>query len=110
MEIMNTYGGISDASMTANQWYTVESGFIRNWTPRPLLAPILHVRASQAMQGMEGTASEDEAWRSNWQVPHAVANVPGDHYTTIELATTARTVDSWISSLIPTPVDYLLAR
>lgn len=91
------YGGASDAGTTAMCWY---NGLTAAWKPRPLSASTLHVRAREALKGR----SADEEWRATWELPHAAADVPGNHFTMIEQAETAELVESWLSSrTIPSP-------
>jgi acyl carrier protein len=98
-EMIEKYGGASDASLTAQQWYMDESGLLQNWRPAPLSTQTLHVSASEAFEGMERSPSDDEDWRASWPLPHIAANAPGDHFSMIDSAVTASIVDSWLLSL-----------
>jgi len=42
--------------------------------------------------------SRDGDWRSYWDLPHSVLDVPGNHFTMMEdqAAGTARAVDEWL--------------
>jgi surfactin synthase thioesterase subunit len=60
---------------------------------RPVLAPTLLLRARQPMTAVDG-----DDWRASWPFPHETSDVPGDHYSMIELhaRTAAQTVESWL--------------
>jgi thioesterase domain-containing protein len=56
------------------------------------------VRASEPVPGLPA----DRAWGSSWDSPHDSADVPGDHVSMMgeHAGTTARAVESWLSTSI----------
>ncbi|GAA1368708.1 beta-ketoacyl synthase N-terminal-like domain-containing protein [Streptomyces beijiangensis] len=68
---------LDDARLTAMGAYL---RLVDEWKPAALTAPTLLVRAARPAPGWGG----DEAWAAAWSGPHAVAEVPGDHFTVIE--------------------------
>ncbi|KUL39324.1 hypothetical protein ADL15_09920 [Actinoplanes awajinensis subsp. mycoplanecinus] len=85
---------------------TAMGGYVRlfhGWQPGPIAAPTLLVRAGEPMFGW----SRDGDWRSSWPLPHRTLDTPGNHFSVMEehATTTARTVDTWLSELLPTDLD-----
>ncbi|MFD7507521.1 SDR family NAD(P)-dependent oxidoreductase, partial [Streptomyces sp. NPDC059850] len=65
------------------------------WQPREVKTPTLLVRAEEQFFDW----SRDGDWRSYWELPHSVRDVPGHHFTMMEdhAGTTARAVEDWLS-------------
>ncbi|MFI0817947.1 SDR family NAD(P)-dependent oxidoreductase [Streptomyces sp. NPDC021115] len=65
------------------------------WEPREVKTPTLLVRAEEQFFDW----SRDGDWRSYWELPHTVRDVPGHHFTMMEdhAGTTARVVEDWLS-------------
>ncbi|GAA1135219.1 hypothetical protein GCM10009577_69040 [Streptomyces javensis] len=65
------------------------------WRPKEVKTPTLLVRAGDRLFDW----SRDGDWRSYWQLPHTVLDVPGNHFTMMEehAGTTARAVEDWLS-------------
>ncbi|AUX44989.1 hypothetical protein SOCE26_064650 [Sorangium cellulosum] len=101
MADMQMIGRISDAAMTAANWYVSESQFFVGWRPAPLAAPCLHVRAAERMPTLDDAVTE-EVWRARWPEAHTAVDVPGNHLTALHLPSTALAVEAWLTSLVPT--------
>ncbi|ATW51135.1 hypothetical protein CGZ69_28100 [Streptomyces peucetius subsp. caesius ATCC 27952] len=82
---------IDDHRLTAMAAY---ARLFREWTPEPISAPTLLVRAAAP----HGPGEEPIA---SWRLPHETVEVPGDHFTMLEehASTTARTVGRWARGL-----------
>ncbi|MEU0839173.1 SDR family NAD(P)-dependent oxidoreductase [Streptomyces sp. NPDC005962] len=65
------------------------------WEPREVKTPTLLVRAEEQFFDW----SRDGDWRSYWELPHTVRDVPGHHFTMMEdhAGTTARVVEDWLT-------------
>jgi len=72
-----------------------------DWVPPAVAAPVLLVRASSPLGTPSAGAGE---WRSTWAGPHAVTDVPGDHFSIMEqhVGTTGRAVADWLETVLPT--------
>ncbi|XXY19154.1 type I polyketide synthase [Sorangium sp. So ce216] len=101
MADMQMIGRISDAAMTAANWYVSESQFFVGWRPAPLAMPCLHVRATERMPTLDDAVTE-EVWRATWPEAHTAVAVPGNHLTALHLPSTALAVEAWLTSLVPT--------
>jgi hypothetical protein len=93
-----------DNELTAMSSYL---GLFESWTPETIAAPILFVRATEAVTAgntddMPDPLSDGD-WRSHWEPPHAIAKVPGNHFTMMEkhADTTAQIVHEWLTALPP---------
>ncbi|MEW9532106.1 SDR family NAD(P)-dependent oxidoreductase [Microbispora sp. NPDC049125] len=62
-----------------------------DWTPEPISAPTLLVGAAEPMEGR----------KAGWRMPHAGAEVPGNHFTLMEdnAEKTAAAVEEWLSGI-----------
>ena len=67
---------------------------------RPIEAPTLLLRAEQPMAAVDG-----DDWRAWWPFPHDTRDVPGDHYSMMQLhaRTAAETVESWLRLTLGEP-------
>jgi pimeloyl-ACP methyl ester carboxylesterase len=81
---------LSETRLTAMGWYM---GVVAALELRPVMAPTLLVRARQPMAGLGG-----EDWRAGWPFPHETSDVPGDHYSILEVhgRSAAHAVESWL--------------
>ncbi|BBC30131.1 Polyketide synthase [Streptomyces graminofaciens] len=72
-----------------------------DWTPPPVKAPVLLVRASQPLAEPAPDSGID--WRASWQSAHSVLDVPGNHWSMMEqhLKTTVQAVTGWLDSAVP---------
>ncbi|MFE6871513.1 type I polyketide synthase, partial [Kitasatospora sp. NPDC057692] len=91
-----TFVAMDDDRLTAMGWYL---DICKEWEPRPVGAPTLLVRAEQPLGG--GAAASPEGWRSFWDLPHDVVDVPGNHFSVMEdnVASTAAAIETWIAAL-----------
>ncbi|MCA2219057.1 KR domain-containing protein [Wangella sp. NEAU-J3] len=89
------YNYLDGRGLTATGWYMRLFG--SSWTPSPIQAPTLLVRATQLV-GADTTGDEGDDWQSTWEFPHSCIDVPGDHFTMMDahVSTTADAVDTWI--------------
>ena len=80
---------LSEAAVTASGHYLA---LVQDWHPAPLTTPTLMVRPADGL---------DEAWRTEWPLPHTVTEVPGDHFAmNVEHAPeTAGAVRRWLARL-----------
>ncbi|WHT21629.1 beta-ketoacyl synthase N-terminal-like domain-containing protein [Crossiella sp. CA-258035] len=71
---------------------------LAGWQPSALPVPTLLVRASEPMGEWTGEAD----WRSHWPFPHAVADVPGNHFTMTQqhAGATAQSIVDWVASSV----------
>ncbi|MCO1574795.1 acyltransferase domain-containing protein [Crossiella sp. SN42] len=71
---------------------------LAGWQPSALPVPTLLVRASEPMGEWTGEAD----WRSHWPFPHAVADVPGNHFTMTQqhAGATAQSIVDWLASSV----------
>ncbi|WP_203819219.1 type I polyketide synthase, partial [Paractinoplanes ferrugineus] len=76
-------------------------GMFRGWRPDPIDRPTLFVRPDECIPGAPEEPMTGDDWRAVWPLPHAEANVPGDHCTMIgEYAeATGEAVEKWLSGL-----------
>ncbi|WP_345607911.1 SDR family NAD(P)-dependent oxidoreductase, partial [Streptomonospora salina] len=67
------------------------------WSPLKTRVPTLLVRPADPVAG---GAFGERSWSVDWPVPHATAEVPGDHLTMMEAsaAPTAAAVEEWVRS------------
>jgi pimeloyl-ACP methyl ester carboxylesterase len=81
---------LNETRLTAMGWYL---RIVAELDLRPVVAPTLLLRARQPMATVDG-----DDWRASWPFPHEISDVPGDHYSMIELhaRTAAQTVESWL--------------
>ena len=88
----------SDASLTTMGGY---GRVLAEWDPAPLTAPTLLIRASEPLRHTVVDPTGEQDWRAYWPVPHAVADVPGDHFTVLEEHTesTVAVIDAWLDAL-----------
>ncbi|WP_446697329.1 SDR family NAD(P)-dependent oxidoreductase [Thermocatellispora tengchongensis] len=70
---------LHDARLTTMGAY---NRLFAQWRPGPVRAPILLLRALEPLPGTAVDGPRD--WRAYWPVPHEVADIPGDHFTTLE--------------------------
>jgi surfactin synthase thioesterase subunit len=81
---------LNETRLTAMGWYT---RVVAALELRPVMAPTLLLRARQPMATVDG-----DDWRAWWPFQHATSDVPGDHYSMMQLhaRTAAQTVESWL--------------
>jgi hypothetical protein len=68
-----------------------------DFAPPFVMAPTLLVRAAEPL----GPAGGEADRRAHWHLPHAVVEVPGNHFTMMEagcVVATARAVEEWLTS------------
>jgi hypothetical protein len=93
-----------DDELTAMAWYLESS---KQFTTTTIESPTLHIRVAEALTESDGDASQDWSndsdWRAHWHLPHAVMEVPGNHFTMMgECADfTARAIHSWLATTLP---------
>jgi acyl transferase domain-containing protein len=85
---------LSETRLTAMGAYLSVFG---PWQPTPISTRTLLLRADEPLPGMPG----DQDWRAFWQLPHEVADIPGNHFSVLEdrSDTTAAAVGKWLRSL-----------
>uniref|UniRef100_UPI001602049A alpha/beta fold hydrolase n=1 Tax=Microbispora sp. H10949 TaxID=2729111 RepID=UPI001602049A len=71
------------------------------WQPKPLDTPILLLRAVEPLRGTTVDPAAPARWQAYWPVSHETADIPGDHFTTLEehAGTTAEAIRTWIGTL-----------
>ncbi|GAA2697881.1 type I polyketide synthase [Actinoplanes palleronii] len=86
-------GVFSDAMMIAGGAYV---RIFDGWRPEPAGLPTLLLRAAPTREMIDADPGRD--WRPRWPVPHDVADVPGDHYTTLntDAGATADAIRFWL--------------
>ncbi|WP_327045952.1 type I polyketide synthase [Microbispora sp. NBC_01189] len=72
-----------------------------DWGPKPLETPILLLRAVEPLRGTTVDPADPTRWQAYWPVSHETADIPGDHFTTLEehAGTTAEAIRTWIGTL-----------
>ena len=95
---LGEFAPLDDTRLTAMAGYL---GLLDGWEPAPVKAPVLLVRPADPVPGVPEDAAE--TWRSSWPQPHAVVEVPGDHFSMIEehAAHTANRVQDWLDTNLP---------
>ena len=95
IELARELDVLKASRLMATAWYFY---LFSEWTPPPLRAPTLLVRASEPTGPTDAPPQE---WQVHWGLPHTAVDVPGDHFTmSIEHAeTTVRAVESWLTDL-----------
>ncbi|MFI5842716.1 type I polyketide synthase [Catenuloplanes sp. NPDC051500] len=69
--------GLTDSALTTM------GGYLRAfaaWQPDPIATRTLLLRATDPLPGTPG----DVDWRAFWRLPHATADLPGDHFSVLE--------------------------
>ncbi|WP_181774145.1 alpha/beta fold hydrolase, partial [Amycolatopsis pittospori] len=92
--IADTWQGLIDRDRTADDawgeaWLTAMGRYFNlAWTPEPISAPTLLVRAEPLGAG----------GRATWPLPHSTMDIPGNHFGIMETgaADTARAVSDWV--------------
>jgi surfactin synthase thioesterase subunit len=81
---------LNETRLTAMGWYL---RILAELDLRPVMAPTLLLRARQPMATVHG-----DDWRASWPFPHETRDVPGDHYSMIELhaRAAAQAVEGWL--------------
>ncbi|WP_053161065.1 type I polyketide synthase [Streptomyces caatingaensis] len=92
-EVLWAEGTHDDAYMTAMAHY---AHLFRTWTPEPLTAPTLLVRALEPP--FPGAPAD---WRPQWPLPHTAAGTAGTHFSIIREhgASALRAVHTWLDGL-----------
>ncbi|MBL1097383.1 type I polyketide synthase [Streptomyces coffeae] len=83
---------------------TAEGCYLRafeNWSPVPVTAPTLLVRAAYPPGGSTAATpveAAEGAWQATWPLPHIPIDVSGDHFTIMEdhSEATGRAVQEWL--------------
>ncbi|KOU60698.1 DNA-binding protein [Streptomyces sp. MMG1533] len=93
----NQFTGDEDTGVAALGAYT---RMFLDWDPEPVDTPTLLVRATQPTPEM-ATGAEPDEWQTSWPLPHARADVPGDHFSFMQdhTPTTVAAVRTWLDSL-----------
>ena len=93
-------GQMDTTRLTSMDWYFRISG---EWTPGDIDAPILFLRAADAMGEAEPGPAGEKPWQPTWKEAHTMLEVPGDHFTMLEsLATgTAEVMRDWLVANLP---------
>ncbi|UED87195.1 SDR family NAD(P)-dependent oxidoreductase [Streptomyces profundus] len=96
------FGYLDGLGLTAMGWYLRMFGGY--WTPRPIQAPTLLLRATEYPLGPDAEPPAPEEWQSYWELPHETVDVPGGHFTMLEdhARTTAEAIHTWLARL-PAP-------
>nr|WP_245240399.1 type I polyketide synthase [Streptomyces spiramenti] len=70
-----------------------------SWTPPPVTAPTLLVRAGEPLGAPDPAAGD---WRATWPTAQSVVDVPGDHFSLMEehVGTTAGAVTDWLDTVL----------
>jgi polyketide synthase 7 len=94
LERESAYVSVSDVRLTAMGTYM---RLLADWQTSEIAAPTLLVRASEPLDGL----AAEEQWRASWELPHAVLDVPGDHFSMMEndASSTARAVEDWLTGI-----------
>ncbi|SMC49299.1 Acyl transferase domain-containing protein [Kibdelosporangium aridum] len=95
----DTWRGLIERDRSADDawgeaWLTAMGRYFNlDWTPRPVSAPTLLVRAADPL---------GEGGQPTWPLPHTTLDVPGNHFRIMEdmAASTARAVDGWLAEEI----------
>lgn len=87
------YVSMTDERLTAMGVY---SWLLADWQPTEIQAPTLLIRASESLGG--GPAQPGLS--ASWELPHIVAEVPGNHFTVMEEHVTGvvNAVEEWLAS------------
>lgn len=99
----DTLGRFDNATMSAMGRYV--DLFPEFALDRPLGTPVLFVRPEASfldeLSAEPGDASLTQTWQADVDYAHTTAVVPGSHFSLVEadVATTARAVEDWLSSL-----------
>jgi uncharacterized protein YciI len=93
-----SFATLDYSGLTAIGFYR---GLFRGWEPVRVDTPTLVVRPNECIPGFPDESLEGEQWHSVWPLPHATAEVPGDHCTMIgEYASnTAEVVHRWLAEI-----------
>ncbi|MEF9908111.1 type I polyketide synthase [Streptomyces sp. P9-A2] len=80
---------------------TGQVGYLRvfdDWKPEPIDTPTLYVHATFPPGETQAPQTEDD-WCPQWPLPHESADVPGDHFTIMDVhsESTARAVRTWLA-------------
>ncbi|HEX5851787.1 MAG TPA: alpha/beta fold hydrolase, partial [Solirubrobacteraceae bacterium] len=91
--------GASEAALSASEErLTAMNAYLellRSWREEPIDAPVLLLRATEPMKGLDAT----EDWRASWPLQHTAVDVPGDHLTMMSahIASTVAAIREWLS-------------
>nr|WP_308443428.1 SDR family NAD(P)-dependent oxidoreductase [Amycolatopsis bullii] len=93
-------GRMDSTRLTSMDWYFRIS---EEWTPGEPAAPILFLRAADAMGEPEPDPDGAKPWQPTWKEAHTVLEVPGDHFTMVEslAAGTAEVMRDWLAGHLP---------
>ncbi len=91
------YGAMTEERLTAMGAYL---SLLSDWSPNEIAAPTLLLRATEPMPGNVQDARD----RASWELPHTVAEVPGNHFTMMEdrVDASADAVRTWLASRVET--------
>ncbi|GAA4020931.1 hypothetical protein GCM10022247_51320 [Allokutzneria multivorans] len=101
MDAMSQREGVfvtmDEARLTAMGWYLTLFG---TWEPSAIRARTLLVRATEPM-GQRLPQDTGEDWRPEWEHPHDVVDVAGDHFSMMErhASGTALEIEKWITAV-----------
>uniref|UniRef100_UPI00403C47C0 SDR family NAD(P)-dependent oxidoreductase n=1 Tax=Actinokineospora auranticolor TaxID=155976 RepID=UPI00403C47C0 len=92
----HTWTPMTTPRLTATAHYLSLFG---GWTPPPISAPTLLLRAAEPHSPPLSDKPED--WQASWDLPHTAVDVPGTHFTLVEdhAPTTAEALERWIRDL-----------
>ncbi|HWO24080.1 MAG TPA: type I polyketide synthase, partial [Kofleriaceae bacterium] len=88
----------TDDDFTSHGWY---AGLFADWTPPPIAAPTLFLRAREPVPGLEhARTTHGGDWRPSWSRPHTLVEVPGAHFTilTEHANSTAQIIHDWLAA------------
>jgi thioesterase domain-containing protein/acyl carrier protein len=88
----------TDDDFTSHRWY---AGLFADWTPTPIAAPTLFLRAMEPVPGLEHErTTRGGDWRPSWSQPHTLVEVPGHHFTVLteHASSTAQIIHDWLAA------------
>jgi len=93
-ERQSTFARLDFTRLTAMSWY---GELFAGWSPAPLRAPVLLVRASEPLA--PELAGKD--WQTVWKTAHTTLDVTGNHFTMMEThaQSTAQAVREWLETV-----------
>ncbi|HWO22085.1 MAG TPA: thioesterase domain-containing protein, partial [Kofleriaceae bacterium] len=88
----------TDDDFTSYDWY---AGLFADWTPTPIAAPTLFLRATEPAPGLEhARTTRGDDWRPSWSQPHTLVEAPGNHFTVLteHAGSTAQIIHDWLAA------------
>jgi len=96
LELEKGFGRMTGTRLTAMGAYFY---MFENWRPTEIATPTLLVRASECFGVEPGQPQPPgERWQPSWPRPHEAIDVPGNHYSMIEVHgdATAAAIHDWL--------------